>query len=97
MAIDTGFPFDRVHLRRGGYHPQGHFNSELEEMAIRQATLGVLTGDKSMKFEIVGVPDNPAGAALQQNFSGVLDGTGALHVVLKQEAEAALPRQMRFP
>lgn len=58
VALDVGFNFDRVQLKRGAYTPMAHEELESELRALRKAMLGGFTGESPLKLEVVRVPAN---------------------------------------
>jgi hypothetical protein len=48
MARSLGYEFDRVHLRRGVYQPQGHDWIELENSVIRSGFAQILADKKAL-------------------------------------------------
>ncbi len=48
MAACLGYHFDKVHLQKGVYVPQGHTDLELEKSLVRRGTLDVLSGRRSI-------------------------------------------------
>ena len=59
MAKALNYDFDKVHLRRGAYIPQGHTDIELEQGFIRRSMTDLFLGKKSIPINIV----NPVGQA----------------------------------
>ena len=48
MGKTLGYQFDKVHLKRSIYHPQGHIDIENEQTLIRKLLLEVLEGDRQI-------------------------------------------------
>lgn len=57
MAKVLNFTFDKVHLKRGVYIPQGHTDIELEQTIIRRSLTDLFLGIKSLPITIVNRPD----------------------------------------
>lgn len=57
MAKTLDFDFDKVHLKRGAYIPQGHAEIELEQNFIRGSLTDLFLGKKSFPVNIVSVPE----------------------------------------
>ena len=55
MAKSLGYDFDKVHLKRGAYIPQGHADIEFDQLLIRQGMVDLLYGKKSLSVD-VGTP-----------------------------------------
>jgi len=53
MAIDVGYKFDRVQLKKGAYSPIAHGNLELEHNILRQLALQVMSGKQALKMEVI--------------------------------------------
>jgi hypothetical protein len=62
MGKCLGYDFDKVYLKKGGYYPEGLFNVELEQHALRRQLLEVLDGTGRRKIPI---------AAFEQKFPDV--------------------------
>jgi ankyrin repeat protein len=56
MAKVLNYSFDKVHLKRGAYIPQGHADIELEQNFIRRSIVDVFLGKKSIPISTI---DNP--------------------------------------
>jgi hypothetical protein len=67
VALDVGFSFDRVQLKRGAYSPMAHEELENEERALRKALLRGFSGDAPLKMEVVGIPVDEQAAAAYRN------------------------------
>jgi hypothetical protein len=67
MSQDVGFSFDRVQLKRGAYTPIAHEEIEEDHRALRKATIGALSGEASLKMEVVAMPVNEKVAARYQD------------------------------
>ncbi len=53
MAKSLNYDFDKVHLKRGAYIPQGHADFELEQNFIRRSLVQLFLGQKSLPINIV--------------------------------------------
>ena len=53
MAQNLGYEFDKVHLKKGSYNPQGHFDMEMEQNFIRKSIVDLFFGDKSIPVRLV--------------------------------------------
>lgn len=56
MSRALGFPYDRVLLMRGIYHPNAHSDLEHSQRGIQDNLLKVLAGQSSIKMDVVGFP-----------------------------------------
>jgi hypothetical protein len=56
MAQSLGYQFDRVHIKRAAYYPQGYGDIEQDQMVIRKGLAAVLTGDRSLPMKVTSVP-----------------------------------------
>lgn len=60
MSQAVGYrEFDKVHIKRGIYAPQGHANIEWEFEAIRKLLIDVLTGVRSIPMDVRSLPQIP--------------------------------------
>lgn len=88
MAVDVGYKFDRVQLKRGAYSPIAHGELEDQQRAIRNLTIGVLSGDLPLKMEVTSLPIHEEALKsqleLQSKLSSALEGRGALTVEVKE-------------
>lgn len=57
MAKVLDYDFDKVHLKRGAYIPQGHADIELEQNFIRRSFVDIFLGGKSIPINIVNPPE----------------------------------------
>ena len=85
VALDIGYKFDRVQLKRGAYSPRAHGDLEAESAELRRVTLSLLTGQHPLKMNVVALPMDPdavaANRAAIQNLGKALE-TGILRVKL---------------
>ncbi len=88
MAVDVGYKFDRVQLKKGSYSPIAHGELENQQSTLRKLTIGVLSGDLPLKMDITSFPVHDEALKsqleLQSKLSSALDGRGALTVALKE-------------
>ena len=57
MGICLGYDFDKVHLLKGAYSPQGHANIEMEQNLIRGFIVELFMRNKSLPVDIVSASD----------------------------------------
>ena len=57
MGICLGYDFDKVHLMKGAYSPQGHANIEMEQNLIRRFIVELFMRKKSLPVGIVSTND----------------------------------------
>lgn len=92
IALDVGFRFDRVQLKKGAYSPVAHGDLEFEQSAIRKLALRVLAGDTALKMNVASLPTDEATLKAQEELRtkviAVLDGQAPLIVQMKTEGEA---------
>lgn len=60
IAKDVDYSFDRVQLRKGVYSPKYHGELEAEQAAIRRSMINALSGETTLKMEIVSLPAEKA-------------------------------------
>jgi len=86
IAIDVGYRFDRVQLKRSAYSPQGHGELEEELTGIRKAALKILSGEAPLPMALRITKDAEAAQQeLQRKLTAALDGSGALTVQVKEK------------
>jgi hypothetical protein len=57
MGLCLGYDFDKVHLMKGAYSPQGHANIEMEQNLIRRFIVELFMRNKSLPVDIVSIKD----------------------------------------
>jgi len=72
MGKRLGYSFDKVHIRKSIYSPEGHQNDEMEMRLIRRFALQVLSGDKSIGTVTSVVPPNETVAAFSTEYQRLL-------------------------
>jgi len=86
MAKDVGYKFDRVQLKKGAYSPIAHGELEDQQKALRNLTIGVLSGELPLKMDVTSFPIHDEAIKsqleLQSKLSSALDH-GALTVAVK--------------
>lgn len=92
IALDVGFRFDRVQLKKGAYSPIAHGDLEFEQSAMRKLALRVLAGENALKMNVVSLPIDDAAVKAQDELRtklmSVLDGEAALTVQTKVDGDA---------
>jgi len=56
MAKSLGYDFDKVHLKREVYFPQGHVDIENDQLLLRKSLVGVMSGKGAIPVKIVHSP-----------------------------------------
>lgn len=56
MGRSLGYNFDKVHIKRATYYPQGYGDIEQDQLAIRKGVLAVLKGERALPMEITSLP-----------------------------------------
>lgn len=56
MAQSVGYYFDKVHLKKGSYTPQGHADIEFEQNFIRRSVVQLFLGNKPLPVQILEKP-----------------------------------------
>lgn len=54
MGSSLGYNFDKTHIRRSIYAPQGHADVENDHQFIRQSVISLLTGRSALPIETIG-------------------------------------------
>lgn len=89
MGSCFGYDFDKVHLKRGIYSPEGHAQDEFEQRALRFFALEVLSGRKPLSILTSIIPSNEEAASfgqkLQQSLSDYIDGKKDFTVRIKKD------------
>jgi hypothetical protein len=92
LAIDVGYRFDRVQLKKGGYSPIAHGELEFEQQQVRKLAIDLLSGANPLKMEVTGFPIDPAALKsqleLQAKLAAALEGRGRLSVEVVSEPGA---------
>jgi hypothetical protein len=57
MGLCLRYDFDKVHLMKGAYSPQGHANIEMEQNLIRRFIVELFMRKKSLPVDIVSIKD----------------------------------------
>jgi Family of unknown function (DUF6680) len=57
MGLCFGYDFDKVHLMKGAYNPQGHADIEMEQHLIRRFIVELFMREKSLPIDIVSLND----------------------------------------
>ena len=88
MGCCFGYDFDKVHIKRGIYSPEGHARVEDQQAAIRYFALEVLSGRKplSLQTSIIPVDEEAAkfGQKFQKSISEFIEGKKDLNVRIKK-------------
>lgn len=90
LAVDVGYRFDRVQLKKGAYSPIAHGELELEQQRIRELAIDILSGTHPLKMEVTGLPIHEGALKsqleLQEKLAAALEGRGRLSVQVVPEA-----------
>ena len=89
IASDVGYELDQMQITESAYSPAGHMRDQLEQETLRRCLVEVLSGEKSLKMDVVNFPNDEALAAstvdLQRKVAGAF-ADGALVVTRKEPA-----------
>ena len=93
MGQRLGYHFDKVHIKKSIYYPQGHFEIEQEQLLIRRLLIAVLVGDRAIPMDVKSLPTSDELAEENKRvrlaMSELLEGKRALRVnMLNKDAEA---------
>jgi hypothetical protein len=66
ISLSLGFQFDKAHLSKGAYHPRGHFHRERFQHMVLEGAAKVLTGQQSLKMDVVAFPFAPPDAEAKE-------------------------------
>ena len=58
MASCLGYEFDKVHLKKGSYTPQGHIDIEMEQNFIRHSLVNLFLDKRSLPVGLVPVENS---------------------------------------
>lgn len=61
MGTGLGYDFNKTQIKNGVYWPTAHGKLELEQQEIRELTLGILRGQRSMPIHITNLPNQHQG------------------------------------
>jgi hypothetical protein len=56
MATTLGYDFDKTHIKRSSYYPQGYGDYENDHMIIRKGLVEIISGKKSIPMEVTQFP-----------------------------------------
>src|ERR1700730_5892479 len=86
MGQCLGYSFDRVHIKKGIYSPQGHEKEFAENQAFRAWLIELLQGKRALPTMIV--PQNfELARETQTNLLNVLNGSQSLRVSFKSDED----------
>lgn len=89
LAVDVGYRFDRVQLKKGAYSPVAHGELEIEQQQLRKLAIDLFSGIQPLRMEVTSFPVHDealrAQLELQAKLVAALDGRGQLSVELVQE------------
>jgi hypothetical protein len=84
IALDTGYTFDRVQLKKGAYSPVAHGDLEQEQTQLRRGILKIIDGNAPLKMEVTGFPSDPDARKAMLDFhlkvAGAISPAGALKI-----------------
>jgi hypothetical protein len=52
MGAALGYTFDKVHIKKGAYYPEGLGDAELEQQAVRKGVLNLLAGTATLPVAV---------------------------------------------
>lgn len=92
IAVDVGFTFDRVQLKKHIYSPVAHGRLEEEQEKLRHLAIKVLSGENPVSMNVSSLPiDQDALKAqieLHQSLKSALNGDGYLTVKVQGDQRA---------
>jgi hypothetical protein len=90
IAIDVGYEFDKVQLRRGAYSPVFQERMEDQQNRLREALLAVFEGEKSLRMDVVKFPVNDAAAeAHRKMITQIVESTEGGQLKVKIQPDPA--------
>ncbi|AFN77563.1 hypothetical protein PSJM300_07445 [Stutzerimonas stutzeri DSM 10701] len=88
MAIDVGYKFDRVQLKKGAYSPIAHGELEEQQQTIRRLAIGILSGELPLKMDVTSLPMDEeimkSQAQISSKLAAAFSDEGALIVDIKK-------------
>ena len=84
LAVDVGYRFDRVQLKKGAYSPQAHGELENEQQQLRRLVISMLNGENPVKMDVTSFPVDPETVKEQLAIQEKL--VAALEALAKQQA-----------
>ena len=63
IAASVDFNFDELHIRKAGYIPIAHSDTEIKQQQLLDSAVGVLQGRQTLKMDVVSFPPNEQTAA----------------------------------
>lgn len=92
LAVDVGYRFDRVQLKKGAYSPIAHGELEFEQQQVRKLAIDLLSGTHPLRMEVTSFPIDQTALRsqleLQAKLAAALDGRGRLSVAVVPEVGA---------
>ncbi|WP_430232621.1 DUF6680 family protein [Nitrosomonas communis] len=90
LAVDVGFRFDRVQLKKGAYSPIAHGELEFEQQQLRKLAIDLLSGRQPLKMELTDIPIHEDAIKsqldLQAKLAAALEGRGCLSIEMVPKA-----------
>lgn len=62
ISLCLGFQFDKAHLSKGAYHPEGHLYREHLQNKVLEGAAKVLWGEQALKMDVTDSPFAPSAA-----------------------------------
>jgi len=56
MAKSLGYHFDKVHIKRAAYYPQGYGDAEQDNLMIRKGFVKVISGESALPMNVTSFP-----------------------------------------
>jgi Family of unknown function (DUF6680) len=86
------YKFDKVHLKKAIYHPQGLSNLEMEQQIFRKAAISFLSGHHAVNMNVTSVPSSSeevekVQTALRQYALDLIEGKRAIPVAISTREE----------
>ena len=90
MAKAVGYDFDKVHLKKGSYTPQGHADFEFEQNFIRRSLVQLFLNEAKIPVQIVAPPD-ATGISSEERLRQLLikhyEGGKPIRVIIEENEE----------
>ncbi len=94
MSRVLKYKFDKVHLKKGIYYPQGLSDLEIEQQIFRRAAISFLGGQHSVKMNVTGFPRKKESeevvqmqAKLREYILDLIEGKKSIPVSMSSEEE----------
>lgn len=91
MAKTVGYDFDKVHLKKGSYTPQGHADIEFEQNFIRRSMVKLFLNDATIPIQITTPPSGTTEISSEERLRQLLiehyEGNKPIRVIIEENKD----------